>query len=61
MRGMDHAESSQKMIDAYRIHYNFVREHGSLVTTTAVRAGIDLDLGQNKLESLIRLALKIYP
>ena len=27
MRGMDHKESAQKTIDAFRIHYNFVREH----------------------------------
>jgi len=58
MRGMDHRESAQRLIDAYRIHYNFVREHGSLATTPAVRAGIDLDLGDNKIETLIKLASK---
>lgn len=46
------------MIDAYRIHYNFVREHGTLATTPAIKAGIDLDLGKNKIETLIRLASK---
>jgi len=58
MRGMDHRESAQRLIDAYRIHYNFVREHGSLATTPALRAGIDLDLGENKIETLIKLASK---
>jgi transposase-like protein len=61
MRGLDHKDSAQKMIDAYRIHYNFVREHGSLATTPAIKAGIDLDLGQNKIENLIKLALKNHP
>lgn len=56
MRGMDHRESAQKLIDAYRIHYNFIREHGSIGKTPAEQAGIKLDLGQNKIENLIKLA-----
>jgi len=56
MHGMDHAESAQKLADAYRIHYNFVREHGSIKETPAEQAGIKLDLGQNKTENLIKLA-----
>ncbi|MDE1831863.1 MAG: IS1/IS6 family transposase, partial [Thaumarchaeota archaeon] len=51
MRGMDHKESAQKLIDAYRIHYNFVRGHSCIGKTPAERAGINLDLGQNKIES----------
>jgi len=58
MGGMDHAESAQKLIDAYKIHYNFIREHGSIKKTPAEQAGIKLDLGQNKIENLIRLASK---
>ncbi len=58
MRGMDHRESAQKLIDAYRIHYNFVRGHGSIGKTPAEKAGIKLDLGENKIENLIRLASK---
>lgn len=58
MRGMDHRESAQKLIDAYRIHYNFVKEHGSMKKTPAEEAGIKLDLGQNKIETLIRMASK---
>jgi transposase-like protein len=60
MHGLDHAESSQKTIDAFRIHYNFVREHGSIKKTPAEKAGIKLDLGQNKIENLIKLAMKNY-
>ncbi len=58
MRGMDHKESAQKLIDAYRIHYNFVRNHGSIDQTPAEKAGIKLELGQNKIENLIKLASK---
>ena len=49
-------ESTQKLIDAYRIHYNFIRNHGSIGQTPAEQAGIKLDLGQNKIETLIKLA-----
>jgi transposase-like protein len=56
MRGMDHKESAQKTIDAFRIHYNFIREHSSIKKTPAEQAGIKLDLGQNKIENLIKMA-----
>lgn len=56
MRGMDHKESAQKLIDAYRVHYNFVREHGEMKKTPAEASNIKLDLGQNKIEDLIKLA-----
>jgi len=56
MRGMDHKDSAQKTIDAFRIHYNFIREHGSIKKIPAEQADIKLDLGQNKLEKLIKLA-----
>ncbi|MEM4379030.1 MAG: DDE-type integrase/transposase/recombinase [Candidatus Nitrosotenuis sp.] len=59
MRGMDTKESAQKLIDAYRVHYNFVREHRSIKKTPAEEAGIKLDLGQNKIENLIRLSSTI--
>ena len=56
MRGMNTKESSQKLIEAMRVHYNFVREHSSLKKTPAEQAGITLPLKENKIESLIRLA-----
>ena len=58
MHGMDHKDSAQKLIDATRIHYNFIREHGSIKKTPAEQAGIKLPLGQNKIENLIKLASK---
>jgi hypothetical protein len=61
MRGMDHAESAQKTIDAFRIHYNFIREHSAIGKTPAEQAGINLELGQNKIDDLIRLATKHQP
>ena len=56
MRGMNTAESAQKIIEAMRIHYNFCREHSKLGKTPAEQAGIKLELGQNKIENLIKLA-----
>jgi transposase-like protein len=56
MRGMDHKESAQKLIDAYRIHYNFIRSHSGIGKTPAEQAGIKLELGENKIENLIKLA-----
>lgn len=56
MRGMNTSESAQKIIEAMRIHYNFCREHSKLGKTPAEQAGIKLDLGQNKIQNLIKLA-----
>ena len=57
MHGMDHAESAQKMVDAYRVYYNFIRQHGAIKKTPAEQAGIKLPLDENKIENLIRLAI----
>ena len=38
------------------INYNFIRKHGSIKKTPAEQAGIKLDLGENKIENLIKLA-----
>ena len=56
MRGMNTSESAQKIIEAMRIHYNFCREHSKLQKTPAEQAGIKLNLKQNKIENLIKLA-----
>ena len=56
---MDNAVLAQKTTETFRIHYDFVREYGSLKKTPAEQAGIKLDLGQNKIESLIKLASKV--
>lgn len=57
MRGMDKQKTAQDLVDAMRIHYNFIRPHMALDNKTpAEEAGIILPLGQNKVESLMRLA-----
>ena len=58
MRGMNTRESSQKIIDAMRIHYNFVREHSSLKRTPAEQAGIRIEPGINRIEGLMKMASK---
>ena len=60
MLGMNIKDSAQKLIDAYRIHYNFIRNHNSIGKTPAEQARIKLELGQNKIESLIKLASQKY-
>lgn len=59
MRGMNKAESSQKLIEAFRIYYNFCREHSTINETPAEAAGIKLELGNNKIENLLKLATTI--
>jgi hypothetical protein len=57
MRGKDTAESAQELIDAMRIHYNFIRGNQAIGgQTPAEAAGINLNLGENKMENLMRLA-----
>jgi len=57
MRGMNTAESAQELLNALRIHYNFIRGNQAIGgQTPAEAAGIDLNLGENKTESLMRQA-----
>ncbi|MEP0824344.1 MAG: transposase, partial [Nitrososphaera sp.] len=56
MRGLDNAEAAQELIDAMRIHYNFIRVNQAIGQTPAQAAGITLNLGENKVESLMRQA-----
>lgn len=55
MRGLDNDETAQKMMDANRIYYNFLRPHQALNgKTPAEKAGIDLQLEGNKWEGIIK-------
>src|SRR2546428_8736548 len=56
MRGLDNAEQAQELVDAMRIHYNFIRVNQAINKTPAQAAGINLNLGENKVESLMRQA-----
>jgi putative transposase len=58
MRGMQKKESAQQIINAMRVHYNFIREHQTLKKTPAEQAGINLNLQGKDIEKLIRLAAK---
>ena len=58
MRGMTTKESAQKVIEAIRIHYNYVREHSRLDKTPAEASGIKVE-GENKLLTLIQNASKV--
>jgi transposase-like protein len=55
MRGMQTKETAQKIIEAMRIHYNYVREHSSLGKTPAESCGIKIE-GENRLLTLIQNA-----
>jgi len=58
MRGLNKSETAQDLVDAMRIHYNFIRPHMALENKTpAETAGIKLPLGENNVESLMRLAV----
>jgi putative transposase len=57
MRGLDNAEAAQQLVDAMRIHYNFIRPNQAIGgQTPAEAAGISLNLGENKIENLMRQA-----
>lgn len=57
MRGLDNPAAAQELMDAMRIHYNFIRPNQAIGgQTPAEAAGINLNLGENKVESLMRQA-----
>jgi putative transposase len=56
MRGMQTKATAQQIIEAIRINYNFIREHSTIKTTPAAKAGIKLELGEKKIENLVRMA-----
>lgn len=58
MRGLDHEDSTQTLLDRLRLYYyNFIRPHQALNgKTPAQKAGINLDLGNNKWLSLMKKA-----
>jgi len=59
MRGLDHDESAKKMMDGYRIYYNFIRPHQALNGKTPAEASnIDLNLKGNKWMELIKQGVK---
>ena len=56
MRGLDHEDSAQTMLDGMRIYHNFIRLHMALNgKTPAQKAGIS-KLGKNKWLTLVEKA-----
>jgi len=56
MRGLDHDESAQMLIDGKRLYYNFIRPHMALNDKTPAEAcGIKIE-GENKWLTLIQNA-----
>jgi len=53
-RGLADKKSVERHTRDYRTYYNFVREHQGLKTTPAKKAGLDLQLGENRWLSLIK-------
>ncbi len=54
MRGMQNEGTAQTQADGFNIYYNYIREHSTLKTTPAEKANINLKLGQNRLQGLIK-------
>jgi len=62
VHGLDNPEAAQQLMDAMRIHYNFIRPNQAIGgQTRAEQAGIRLRISENKVESLIRLAAGKQP
>ena len=55
MRGMQNDETGKVLMDGFKDYYNFIRPHmGIKGQTPAEAAGIDLELGRNRIKNLIR-------
>lgn len=53
-RGFDNLKSAEQFFDFYRVYYNFVRKHMTLSGKTPAQAAkIELNLGRNRMRSLI--------
>lgn len=60
MRGMDHKESAQTLMEAMRIYHNYIRKHSaSDGKTPAEVSGIKIE-GSNKWSTLIKNAARKY-
>ena len=60
MRGSKSSESAECFTELRRITYNFVRTHQGIKRTPAEKAGLNLDLGRNRLLNLIFFVLLSY-
>lgn len=57
-RGFDNHKSAKKFLDFWIVYYNFIRNHTTLnFTTPAQAAKIELNLGRNRIQNLIKILL----
>ena len=54
MRGLDHEDSAQTMLDGMRIYYNFIRPHMALNGKIPAEKSRITKLERNKWQSLIK-------
>lgn len=57
-RGFDNQQSAEKFLDFWIVYYNFIRKHTTLKGKTPAQAAkIELNLGRNRMRSLIERLL----
>ena len=55
IRGMQNNETAKVLMDGFRNYYNFLRPHMAIGSNTpAKEVGLDLELGRNKIQNLIK-------
>ena len=55
MRGMQNNDTASILMDGFRNYYNFLRPHMGIDNKTpANMAGLDLELGRNRVKNLIK-------
>ena len=55
MRGMQNNDTAKVLMDGFRNYYNFLRPHMGIDNNTpAKEAGLNLELGRNKIQNLIK-------
>jgi transposase-like protein len=60
MRGMQNNETAKVLMDGFRNYYNVLRPHMGIDNNTpAEMAGLNLELGRNKIQNLIKQSVEI--
>ena len=55
MRGMQNNDTAKVLMDGFRNYYNFLRPHMGIDNNTpAKEAGLNLELGRNRVKDLIK-------
>jgi transposase-like protein len=60
MRGMQNNDTAKILMDGFRNYYNILRPHMGIDNCTpAERAGLNLELGRNKIQNLIKQSVMV--